>query len=145
MATEARKVSLIETKDYPKEDYSAYWEVGVGQNEKGFFFVINLMSYEPVAWLWEGKQTEERPDYPMPAYPPCHPSDAVCDARHIPHVPVELHLAHRDECMKIHAAHPKPVHLIEQVKGEAKTRDEADTAAQQWVLGKIENYRRSVK
>lgn len=143
MAKSPRKVSLIAVKDFPKEKYSAYWLITVdGDDVNGYTYRVEIIAFEPVSWLFEGKVTEERPDHPMPAYPHGYPSDDVCKAKGLPCIPVEKHLAHRDECIAIYEAHPKPLFDLEETAGSGKTRDEVDTAAQQWVLDKIENYRR---
>jgi hypothetical protein len=42
----------------------------------------------------------------------------------------------------VYEAQPKATHLLEESSGTAATRDEADTAAQQWVIGQMAKHQR---
>jgi len=48
----------------------------------------------------------------------------------------------RAQCAAIYEAHPKALFQTAEQVGVTDTRDEADTAAQQWVLAQMENYKR---
>jgi hypothetical protein len=140
----ARKVALISVYDYPRNDYSAYWSIDVqGSDEEGYRWAAHLFAYEPVGWDYQGAVTAKRPDVPLPEYPvdlSKLPKDAtpkqIADD-------VIAQEARRQLCSKIYEANPKPVYLIEETVGVTKTRDEADTAAQQWVLDRIEQFCRT--
>lgn len=155
-----RKVALINVFDYPRSRYSAYWIITVtGDDAEGYKWHAALFSCDqPVAWNWQGKVLPERPDVPWPKYP----AD----------VPVKQHefermsaaskakvIAAQDErrrqCAEIYEAHPKPVYLLEEEMGlftpqdvgsvedvGRAMRDEADRAAQEWVLERIGHYKR---
>ena len=131
---QARKVALINVADYPREKFSAYWTIGVdGNDADGYRWWAEIHSYAPVGWKHKGRTTAERPDVPMPSYPADLPKTAG----------VAEQDARRALCAKIHAAHPQPVHLLESETGTADKRDEADTAAQTWVLKNIKSYQRT--
>lgn len=143
---EARKVALINTADYPRSAYSAYWGIHVGgSDDEGYRWEAHLYSYEPCAWQWNGKVTPERPDMPMPVYPP---DVRVSQAQYLEMTGSQKAAVRqaqddrRAQCEKIYEAHPKPVHTLAEQTGVADTRDEADTAAQNFVLGEIEKYKR---
>lgn len=77
-----RKVALINVRDYPRDLYSAYWEIRVDGNDgDGYGYGVRLYD----------RQTNS---------------------------------------------------VVEETEGAADTRDAADTAAQTWVLDRIEKYRR---
>ena len=127
MATQARKIALISVHDYPKDKYDAYWEIRVdGNDEDGYGYGVRLLAYSSVAWIYEGKKTTERPDVPMPAYPPA-PEKTNDHSKNVANAK-----EYRGICALIHEKCPVPVHLVDETEGETDTRDEADTAAQQW-------------
>lgn len=143
-----RKVALINVADYPRDEYGAFWEIGVqGSDEEGYEWRARLVSYEPLGYEWQGKVHKAWPaGVPTPAYP----SD-----RHLPRQAqyVKMTLAEQEKvrrlqeefrrrCAEIYETHPKPVHLIEETLGAESTRDAADTAAQQWVLARIGKHKR---
>jgi len=131
---QARKVALINIADYPRDKYRAYWTYGRdGNDEDGYRWWAEIHSYAPVGWTHKGKTTKERPDVPEPKYPrdlPMGSSAIEQDVR-------------RARCAQIHAAAPQPVHKIESETGTADTLDEADTAAQTWVLKNMKSYKRT--
>lgn len=142
-----RKVAKINVADYPRERYSAYWAIGVtGSDEEGYRWQARILSYAPVAWMHQGKRTTERPDVPAPAFL----SDAHL-ARQAQYEKMNSTQqaaerarqdAFRAQCAAIHAAHPQAEHLLDEALDVTTTRDQADTAAQDWVLARIEKYRR---
>jgi cysteinyl-tRNA synthetase len=77
--------------------------------------------------------SSERPDVPWPTYPPDLPAGATEEQRE-----ARLKLIH-----KLWEESPKPIHLLEEGSGSAASRDEADEAAQKWVLSRMETYRRA--
>ena len=145
----ARKVALINVFDYPREDYSAYWAVEVhGADADGYRWAARLFSYDPVGWEWQGKVTAERPaDLPLPQYP----SDAHLARQddYVKMTPIarleerRRQDAFRAACAAVYEANPKPQYLLDEALDVAPTRDEADTAAQNWVLERICKYRRA--
>lgn len=141
----ARKVALISVFDYPRSEYSAYWAIEVrGSDAEGYRWAARIFSHEPAGWEWEGKVTPERPDgLPEPVYPrdlPRLPRNASADQVASD---VAAQETRRKEIAKIYDAHPKPVHLLDEAVDVVKTRDEADAAAQGWVLARIKDYRRA--
>jgi hypothetical protein len=126
-----RKVSLIKVWDYPKNDYSAYWEIVVTEGNP-YTWSAKILSYDPVSWEHGGVVTSSRPDVPWPVYPPDLPAGATDEQRE-----ARLKLIH-----KLWEESPKPNHLLEEGSGSAASRDEADEAAQRWVLSRMELYRR---
>jgi len=148
-AKQPRKVALIHVLDYPREDYSAYWNISVlGDDEEGYRWEAKLMSYDPVGWDYKGKVTEKRPDVPWPTYP----GDVrVTQAQYVKMPPEEQAAVRRQqelrrlESAEIYEAHPKPVYLLDEEMGTTDTRDEADTAAQQWVKARIGKLKRPPK
>jgi len=143
-----RKVALINVFDYRREDYSAYWQIGVtGESGEGYRWEARMISYDPVGWEWQGKMTAERPDLPLPVYPPDVPVKQPEFLRMAPADQVkviEAQEARRQLCAEIYEANQKPMYLIGEMVGFEDTRDPADTAAQKWVLGEIQKYRRRV-
>lgn len=145
---QARKVALVNVADYPRDQYTGYWEIHVDDSDPendGFAWAARVYAYQPVAWLWNGKRTATRPDAPHPAFPPdvrvkqndymkLKPEDQAAVRK--------LQEARRAECRKIHAAHPQPVHLVAEQAGVGKTRDEADTAAQTWVIEQMKGMKK---
>jgi hypothetical protein len=129
-----RKVALISVHDYPREDYSAYWAIEVsGSDEEGYRWAARIFSHEPVAWEWKRTKYTTRPDAPQPVYPRDLPKTATAAEQE----------ARRQEISRIYEAHPKPLHLLVEALDVVKTRDEADTAAQTWVLERMPRYRRA--
>jgi hypothetical protein len=124
-----RKVSLIKVWDYPKNDYSAYWEIVVTGDGQ---WSAKILSYDPVAWEHGGVVTSDRPDVPWPTYPPDLPAGATEEQR----------VARLRLIQKLWDESPKPVHLLEEGYGSAGSRDEADESAQRWVLSRMEKYLR---
>lgn len=142
-----RKVSLISVHDYPREDYSAYWAIEVsGDDIEGYRWAARLFSHDPVAWEWQDTRYEKRPDAPMPAYPG---EVRIPQSRYDRLGPESQRVvraqqdAWRARCAQVYEAHPKPIYLIEEAVDVVSTRDEADTAAQSWVLVRMPKYRRS--
>lgn len=155
-----RKVALINVYDYPRELYSAYWSIDVQETEEGVRWAAHLFGYEPQAWQWQGKVSDQRPDVPWPVYPVMEaptlpPMPAIASAAEMRAYNETVHRllntpeqrakadAFRKQCSEIYEAHPKPVYLIEEAVDVVPTRDEADTAAQTWVLERIEGFRRA--
>jgi hypothetical protein len=126
-----KKVSLINVWDYPKNDYSAYWEIVITEGDP-YKWEAKILSYEPVAWEHGGVVTSERPDVQWPTYPPDLPAGATEEQRE----------ARLKLIQKLWDESPKPIHLLEVGGGTVGSRDEADEAAQQWVLSQMEAYRR---
>ena len=75
----ARKVALISVYDYPKNDYSAYWNIDKpeGDDVLGWRWGAHLSSYAPLAWEFKGKRTEARPGVPVPSVTPENPADVA--------------------------------------------------------------------
>jgi hypothetical protein len=141
-----RKVALISVHDYPREDYSAYWAIEVsGSDEEGYRWAARIFSHEPVAWEWKGTKYTTRPEAPTPVYPePVKITQAkylLLDAVAQEKVRFSQD-AWREACAKVYEAHPKALHLVDEALDVVKTRDEADTAAQTWVLERMPKYRR---
>lgn len=130
----ARKVALINVHEHPHSHYSAHWMIYVdGEDGNGYDWRAELLSYEPVAWVWNGARTSERPEgAPYPSYPPDPPRGSG----------PEVYVA-RQKLIDIEFARcPQPQYLIDSSSGHTQTRDEADTAAQQWVLSRVGEHRR---
>lgn len=148
----ARKVALINVADYPRDRYTAYWTIGVdGSDEDGYRWWAEIHSYKPIGWKYEGKVTAERPDVPRPVYPPDVPALPADDEGKIVATPeqiakaTEANEARRHRIADIHAAHPQPVHIHLEHRGVTDTRDEADTAAQKWVLANMPKFKRHAR
>lgn len=144
---EARKVALVNIADYPREKYAGYWEIHVDDADPendGYRWRAAVHSHKPIAWLWKGKRTNERPNVPQPEYPDPVP---VKQGRYLKMSPADqakvraAQAEWREACGKVHAAHPQAVHLVEEKSGVAPTRDAADTAAQTWVKSAMEGLR----
>jgi hypothetical protein len=131
----ARKVALISIFDYPRELYSAYWEIQVKEVGDGYVWAAEILSLEPVSWTHDGVTTPQRPDVPMPVYPPDLSKSATSEQQE----------ARRKLCYHIYEANPKPDFRLEAHDWTTTPveRDEADAAAQQWVLGKMPAYKRN--
>jgi len=133
-----RKVALINVADYPREKYSAYWQIAVtGSDDDGYLWKAQVVAYTPVGWQWKGKVTPERPAVPEPVYPPdikrgAYAGDAMVKAQD----------ERRVLCAKIHAAHPQPFYVVAEDQGTTDTRDAADTEAQKWVLKQMAGQKR---
>jgi hypothetical protein len=130
-----RKVALISVHDYPREDYSAHWAINVnGSDTEGYRWAAQIIAHDaPVAWLWKDSKFTTRPtDVPMPVYPADLPKGATAAQQE----------ARLKECYRVYEAHPKPLYVIDEALDVTKTRDEADAAAQQWVLSKMPAFRR---
>lgn len=157
----ARKVALVDVKDCCRATHDAYWQIGVtGTDELGYRWQAKIMAYEPVGWDFRGKVTKDRPKHAAPVYP----SDAhlmrQTEFQHLEELArtgtdeqVELARARiaqaladqdafRVECRRIYEAHPKPVYLVDEEIGVADTKDQADTAAQEWVRERMKGRRR---
>lgn len=141
----ARTVDLISVHDYPADRYTAYWTIGVdGDDSLGYRWWAEIHTNKPHSWKHNGEVTAERPEAPDPNdfYPPDIP---VLPKSASPEDQAAAALANevrRKRVMEIHAAHPQPVHLIESETGTTDTRDEADRAAQTWVLKSMPKYKR---
>ena len=129
-----RKVALINVFDYPREVYSAYWEIDTtAEGPDRYRCRAVIRSYTPVVWSFEGKTTAERPAVPWPTFPPDLPATA----------PREQHDARRALCEQIAAGSPVPQFDLESMDaGTMGTQEAADEAAQTWVLDRIDKYRR---
>lgn len=143
-----RKIALVNVFDCPREDYSAYWQIGVtGDDAEGYRWQARIMSYAPIGFDWQGKI---HPSWPDGVATPVYPSDAhlARDAQYKRMTPAEQveekkrQEAFRAECSRIAEASPKPVYVIDEAIDACKTRDEADTAAQEWVKARIGKYRK---
>jgi len=146
MAKQPRKVALINVADYPREEFSAHWHIVVtGSDEEGYRWQANITAYQPIGWLHGGKTSKERPDVPFPVYPPQVP---VLQAQYLKMSSAQqaqVRLAQdkwRAACAEIYEAAPKPLYNLDEQIGVTSTRDEADTAAQQWVLAQMPKYKR---
>ena len=152
--TRARKVALLNVKDYPRTLYSAFWSIEVdGDEQAGYRWRAVICSYEPVAWEWQGQRTKQRPHAPEPVYP-----DDSIDIGEGPRrisqqeflrmdperqqLVMAAQEARRQRIAQIYEAHPRALHDCEEKAGVADTRDEADTAAQSWVMGAMPRYRK---
>lgn len=142
---QARKVALINIADYPRDRYTAYWTIGVdGNDEEGYRWWAEIHSYKPIGWKHDGKVTKERPDVDQISMP----SDAhlLRQADYERLTPEEQAKerdrqdAFRQRCAEVHAENPQPVHVHLDERGVTDTRDEADTAAQKWVLGQMPKF-----
>lgn len=142
---QARKVALINVADYPRDRYTAYWNIGVdGDDEEGYRWWAEIHSYAPTGWSYDGKVTKERPDVDSIAMPSdAHLARQDAYERMTP----EEQAKERDrqdkfraECAAVHARNPQPVHVHVEHRGVTDTRDEADTAAQTWVLAQMKKY-----
>jgi hypothetical protein len=140
-----RKIALINVADYPRDLFNAYWEISVdGNDEDGYHWHAKLISYKPIAWDFDGNRTDERPDVPEPRYPE---APQIRQAEYVRMSAEQqanvraIQDAYRKRCAEIYEEHPKPVTLIDEAVGFAEVRDDADTAAQTWVLSKIEDRR----
>jgi len=160
-----RKVALISVHDYPRGMYSAYWNISVtGDDLIGYKWTARLFAYEPTAWEHEGRLTKDRPEgVPYPDLP----GDVIFKGKPVPQdrfvtlTPADqaevvmMQEVRRERIAEATEAAPKPVYaifekpnapswneVIEATDG-TETRDEADAAAQQWVLDRIEGFRRA--
>lgn len=50
-----KKLCLIAVKDYPKEAYSAYWEIGISA-EAPFYWFANFLDYGPGSEILRGSK-----------------------------------------------------------------------------------------
>lgn len=164
----ARKVSLLNIADYPRDQYSVYWTIVVtGDESEGFMWRARLEAYDVIAWEWRGATTTDRPDVPWPVYPaelPYKDADYKrADEAGRAKIRTEVE-ARRQECSRIYEAHPKPLYFVDEVIGQFVTEDEAravlpagfeqlsenimrdacDYAAQSWVLEQMPKYRKPV-
>jgi hypothetical protein len=158
-------VALINIFDYPRNNYSAYWELAwpIPSSDPatpGYVWKAAILSYEPVTWLYNGAHTETKPEVPAPEYPRDLPVGLPARAtvgdypglRELAlswgfiagdSVTVEQIAASRIRaCERIHAKLPQPVHVLEEAVGAADTEDEARVAGQTWVLEHMPAYRR---
>lgn len=140
-----RKVALINVHDYPRSQFDAYWEISVdGDDRDGYHWHAKLIGYDPVAWDYQGNRTTHRPEAPFPHYPD---PTRISQADYFRMSPEQqanvrnLQDKYRATCAEIYEAHPKAVHLIDEAVGFAEARDDADTAAQTWVLNAMESRR----
>lgn len=141
---QARKVALINVHDYPRDRYTAYWTIGVdGNDDDGYRWWAEIHSYKPIAWMYDGKRTTERPGAAPAAYPPDVPVTQAQYERMEPEDQADVRRAQDERralIAKIHGAQPKPIHVHLEEQGTTGTRDEADTAAQKWVLEQMPKY-----
>jgi len=150
MATkQPRKVALINVADYPRGKYSAHWHIVVsGSEEEGYRWQATITSFAPIGWSFEGKTTKERPDVPMPVYPSDVP---ITQAQYLQMDGAgqsrvrALQDERRTLCAAVYEASPKPQFQLAEEIGVSDTRDEADTAAQQWVLAQMVSHKRPEK
>lgn len=143
-----RKVALIDVRDCPRSEFSAYWQIGVdGNDDEGWQWRARLLSYQPLGFEWKRKVLKAWPQgVPAPVYP----SDAhlVRQAEYLklnPRAQQEERARQeefRAQCAAIYEASPKPVYLIEEAIDAAATKDAADTAAQEWVRAKMKAHRK---
>lgn len=133
MAKQARKVALINVHDYPRDKYSAHWHIVVlGDDVEGYKWQATISHNTlPQGYMFEGKLHKE---WPQGVKEPVYPADLPRNAS------AEQQEARRVQCSHIYEASPKPVYTLEEETGTADSRDEADTAAQSWVLERIEKY-----
>lgn len=141
---QARKVALINIADYPRDRYTAYWTIGVdGNDEDGYRWWAEIHSYKPHSWTHQGKTTKERPDHPDPLLPEDVP---VSQKRYEAMPPAEQENVRkaqddrRKAISEMLAKYPQPVHMLADERGVSDTRDQADTAAQKWVLAQMKKY-----
>jgi len=141
-----RKVALINVAAYPREKYSAYWQIAVtGSDDDGYLWKAQVVAYTPVGWQWKGKVTPERPDVPDPAYPADIPVRQEQFIKMAPAKQAEIVKAQEDRrqaCAKINAATPQPQYVVAEEQGTTDTRDAADTEAQKWVLKQMAGQKR---
>jgi len=142
MATkQARKVALINVADYPRDKFNVHWHIVVdGEDGLGYRWQATISAYKPIAWDFEGKRTAERPDVTLPQYPadvPVKQHEYLQMTAEEQQKVREMQDARRDLCSQIYESHPKPVYQVAEQVGVADTRDEADTAAQTWVLAQM--------
>lgn len=146
MAKQPRHVALIDVRDFPRGRYTAFWEIVVqGAADEGYRFHAKLISYEPIAWSYQGNVTPERPDVPEPVYPKDVPVRQAEYAAMTADEQSQVRAAQdarRRKIAEIYEATPKPVTQVDELIGVADTLDEADTLAQQWVLAEMPKYRR---
>lgn len=144
----ARKVSLIDVRDCPRQEYSAHWHIVVlGDDAEGYVWKARIEANQPVGYLW--KETVH-PTWPTDVPKLAYPSDAhlARDDAYAKMSPSEQAVerakqdAHRAACAAIYEKQPKAVHLLAEETGTADTRDEADTAAQEWVRKEMKKHRR---
>jgi hypothetical protein len=139
---------LINVKDYPRDLYTAHWQISVlGNDAEGYAWKAQIISTEtPVGWAWKGKVTKDRPEVPVPVYPE---APKIRQAEYVRLSAEEqatvklMQDQHRLACAKIYEANPKPLFVIEEGVDTEDTRDAADTEAQKWVLKRMKEYRRS--
>lgn len=134
MTKQIRKVSLISVHDYHRSLYDAHWHIVVlGDDFEGYKWMSTIShNYTPQGYMYGGMFHRKWPEgVSAPIYPRDLPRIAT---------PQEQE-ARRTQCSLIYIASPKPVYVLEEAQGVTDTRDEADTAAQKWVLERIEKYR----
>lgn len=138
MAKQARKVALINVADYPRDKFTVHWHIVVdGEEGLGYRWQATISAYKPIAWEFQGNRTTERPDVALPQYPadiPVKQHEYLQMTTEEQQTVRDLQEARRELCSQIFEAHPKPVYQVDERIGVTTTRDEADTAAQQWVL-----------
>jgi hypothetical protein len=143
MPTPARKVSLINVADYPREKYSAHWHIVVsGGPEEGYRWQASLSAYKPVGYEWQGKTHKDWPaGAPKPDYPP---APNIVQAQYLRMSEAEQakvraqQEAWREACAKVYEAHPKARYLLEETVGAVVTTD-APKALQD-ALAKAEGF-----
>jgi hypothetical protein len=144
----ARKVALINVRDCPREQYSAYWQIGVsGSDEEGWRWQARILSYQPIGYEHKGARMKE---WPAGVAAPAYPSDAhlMRDAAYRKLSPEaqeqerRRQAAFRAQCAAVYEASPKPIHLIDETLGVEETKDAADTAAQNWVRAAMKAHKR---
>lgn len=165
----AKRPSLINVFEKPRNDYSAYWQIARPmpdpEGSGKWAWKAEILSYAPVAWLYDGQRHETRPNVPPPVYPPDLPPGLPAGARlgsmpqlkplvdviaplaaTVPLTPAstvaDLAAARIKAVEKVWETQPKPVHLLEAAADVADSEDDARLAAQRWVRDNIEKYRR---
>jgi hypothetical protein len=129
MSTPARKVSLIDVKDYPRSKYSAHWHIVVsGGPEDGYRWSAEISKWgEPAYYEWRGKKLQAWPsDVPHPVYPAPVPTTqeaylamAPAEQAHVR----SLQDAWRAACAAVYEAHPKPRYTLEETVGAVIASD----------------------
>lgn len=144
------KIALIDVRDCPRCDFDAYWQITVIEppaGEKDWHWRAKILSYKPIGYAWQGSV---HPEWPAGVAAPVYPSDAHL-ARQADYEEMspdeqarerERQEAFRRQCATIYEAHPKAVYLIDEALDVAPDKDAADTAAQEWVRGKMKSQRK---
>lgn len=113
-----------------RKTHSAYPETQVADDGS---WVVRFYSYDPVGWLYQGKEYSELPaTVPEPELR--HPTtyaDGTAPAENV------------EAWRKYYADRPQPITLIDELTGQAKNRAEAAKAAYRAMRSRINDYRRT--